>query len=110
MAQLDLVRSANYDYSMKTGVTFLLDIVIKQLGGNPVDLTGYTVKLYIYNYLTKIGTVNGTITDAPNGKVHFEMSATDTALMPLGNYIYHMEYSISGVVTRLAEGKIEIRD
>jgi hypothetical protein len=110
MAQLDFIRSNDFDYSMKTGVTFLADLLIKDNSGVPMNLSGYTVSLYIYNYLTRIGTVVGTVTTPSSGMVHFEMSAENTALMPLGNFIYHMEHTIAGVVTRIAEGKLEIRD
>lgn len=110
MSQLDFIKTNNFDYSMKTGVTFSVDILIKNSNNVPMDLTGYAVKIYIYSYRTKIGTINGSISDPLTGKVNFQMAAIDTEKMPLGNYIYHMEYSISGIVTRISEGKIEIRD
>lgn len=110
MAQLDFIKSNDFDYSMKTGVTFLVDVLIKDENGNAMNLGGYACNIYFYNYLTRIGTIAGTIATPSSGVVHFEMSATDTAAMPLGNFIYHMEYSLAGVVTRIAEGKLEIRD
>ena len=110
MAQLDFIRSNEFDYSIKTGVTFLFDVILKDENNAAMNLTGYSCNIYIYNYLTRIGTIAGTITTPASGVVHFEMSATNTAALPLGNYTYHMEYSIAGVVTRISEGKIEIRD
>lgn len=110
MAQLDFIKSNDFDYSMKTAVTFLVDVLIKDVNGVPMNLAGYTVNLYFYNYLTRIGSITGTVATPASGMVHFEMAASATALMPLGNFIYHMEYTTAGVVTRIAEGKLEIRD
>lgn len=110
MTQLDFIRSSDFDYSMKTGVTFLVDVLIKDDNATPMNLNGYACSLYIYSHLALIGTIAGTITTPANGIVHFEVSASATASMPLGDYLYHMEYSIAGTVTRIAEGRFQIRD
>ena len=110
MAQLDFIRSVDFDYSIKTGVTFLADVLIKDTNGVPMNLNGYAVKIYILNYLKKIGVIVGTMATPTDGTVHFEMSATDTEAMAIGMYTYQLEYSIGGIVTRISEGKIEVRD
>lgn len=110
MSQLDFVKSTSFDYSMKTGVTFLVDVLIKESTGTVTDLTGFTAVLSVYDGLTKLLDITGIITLPLTGKIHFEVSAAATALLPVGKYIYHLETTAAGIVNRLCEGKFEIRD
>jgi len=60
--------------------------------GSALNLTGYTsIKLYIFNKLSDTSavlTITGTIADAANGIVNFEIDITDTNITgtKLGQY------------------------
>ena len=109
-SQLDFIKSITFDYSLKTGVTFLVDILVKESTGIVTNLTGFTAVLSVYDGLTKILDIIGSISEPLTGKIRFQLSATATTSLPVGKYIYHLETTAGAIVTRLAEGKFEIRD
>ena len=109
--RLDFIKTASFDYSAKQGVTFQVDVKIKHPDSSPVDVTGYSSSIVVYNDIDKslIATINGTITDGPNGEIHFEHSAVNTALMPIGRWNYKLEMTTpTPVTTRLSEGFFEV--
>ena len=112
MQSIDFVKTDCSDSSCQTGVTFLLDAVLfEQCENIPNDLTGYTAKIAVYDGSEDsiVTTIIGAIAEPLNGKIHFELSATATALLPVGMYSHHIEItSAAGVVYRLAEGCFEI--
>ena len=112
MDTIDFVKTDCSDLSCHTGVTFIVDMIVYQECGElPDDLTNYTARILFYNEIetTIIVNIVGSITEPAKGKIHFEISATNTALLPIGMYSHHLEItSIGGVVYRLAEGAFEI--
>ena len=63
------------------------------LDGNPVNITGAVGTLFVKknskdsdSYISK----SGTITDAVNGIMTFNLTATDTAI-PAGDYVYSIK-------------------
>lgn len=114
MSQLDLVKTDCFDLAMHTGVTYIFKMsVISECSGLPNDLTGYSARLLVYDGIetNEIVEIIGTITDAENGEVLFELSAEDTSDLDVGMYSYNIELTSSGlVVYRIAQGKFQIED
>lgn len=82
-----------------------------------IDLTGYTAKMQVRQNFAKtvileLSTTNGRILITPDeGLLELNVSATDTALLPAGKYIYDL-YLISAdeIVTKLFQGEFVIYD
>ena len=109
--RLDFIKTNTYDYSAKQGITFQVDIKVKHSNGLPADVTGYSAEIVVYNDIDKsvIATISGNVADGPNGEIHFEHDASDTALLPLGRYNYKMNMTtLTLVTTRLSEGFFEV--
>jgi hypothetical protein len=84
---------------------------IDAVSGDPVDLTGWTATLELFNasgvLLDTLTSAGGDITiTAATGMSLVEMSKTDTALLTAqtGSYHLHMDHVASGHRERLAYG------
>ena len=90
-----------------TNSVFLAD------GVTAMNLTGYTVASKMrQNYTsTTAHTINTTITSpATAGLIDSSLSATETSAIKAGYYVYDLEITSSGgVVTRVVEGKIQMK-
>ena len=82
----------------------------------PVNLTGYTAELQIRSLpsspdaVLTLNTSNGGITiTALTGNIEVHATATQTRNIDEGTYYYDIEISsVSGIVTRLAQGQVVI--
>lgn len=103
----------NYDITIYQGASF--DRTLTWEVGTPptkVNLTGYTGRMQIRESLAagtaviELTNANGRITlGGTAGTVRLDMSATDTAALNAGQYIYDLELvSSGGETTRLVEG------
>lgn len=110
--QIDFVQSECGDLACHQGVTFLVDCLVYQgCNGRPDDLTGYTARMLVFNQVETdvIIDIPGTIDPDSKGVIHFEVSATVTATLPLGMYQQNIEItSVGGIVYRLSSGLFEI--
>ena len=90
-----------------TNSVFLAD------GVTAMNLTGYTVASKMRKHYTSTAshTINTTITSpATNGLIDSSLSATETSAITAGYYVYDLEITSSGgVVTRVVEGKIQMK-
>lgn len=100
-----LEQGANYDQTF----TWSVD-------GSPVNLTGYSARMQIRPAVTS-STVTFDFTSATTpialggaaGTIRLRMSATETASVTAGAYVYDLELvSGSGIVTRLLQGAVSV--
>lgn len=95
------------EITIDQGATFTTTVTVSDSTGSPVDLTNYTGKAQIrksyYSLTAQDFTV--TIPSPPNGEMVIEMSATTTANLAPGRYVYDVIIVDNhNEVTRLFEG------
>ena len=90
-----------YDFDVHQGETFKEEIKLVDIDGNNIDLTGKTAKgqirkkpkdpTLIANFATSLS--------VPKALITFELTATQTAAIPVGQYFYDIcaYETISGV-------------
>ena len=75
--------------------------------GVAIDITGYTFKFTVnpdpapLNADDEVFSINGVITDAPNGKVSFSPASIDTTVTP-NTYFYDLQITDAGGKVRTA--------
>jgi hypothetical protein len=100
--------SGKLDLTIEQGATFSRTITIKDASNVAVDISSDTFAGQIRKR-HQSGTVEAnfsfSITDGPNGEVTATISATDTAAMDTGEFVYDIEWTNTGTnVVRLLEG------
>jgi len=111
------MAAAQYDLLVEQGSTYSQSVQWKT--GSPaaaVNLTGYTARMQLRSSVTastaalSLTTENGRISITANtGTVTLSISATDTAALTAGRYVYDLELvSSGGQVTRLMEGVVTV--
>lgn len=105
-----------YDMTIYQGASF--DRTFTWQTGNPatnVNLTGYTGRMQIRQTVASPSTVlelttsNGRMTFGGSaGTVAITVTATDTAALAPGMYVYDLELATGSTVTRLLEGRVTV--
>jgi hypothetical protein len=98
-----------FDIDIDQGSTFVWDITVYDTDGvTPLDLSGYTVRSMLrkrYDDVNPSETFNITYPDAINGKVRLLLSATETAALLKGRYVYDIELEDgTGKVVKIYKG------
>jgi len=94
----------------KQGSTFTRTITWSQ-DGIPVNVTGYTAAMQVRSSYTSATAVvsltsgAGITLGGTAGTIQITISAAATAGIPAGNYVYDLELTSGGTVTRLLEGQ-----
>jgi len=101
-----------YNIKVYIGSTFQLKPRWK-IDGKYVDVSGYDANMVVKNSPTStssivtLSTFNGRIVmGGANGTFTLNLTATETAALPAGQYVYDIELTApnGGIVTRLLEG------
>lgn len=111
------MSAANYDLVIEQGASWSQSVQWKT--GSPataVNLTGFSARLQLRSSVSastaalSLTTENGRIALTANtGTITLSISATDTAAMTAGRYVYDLELvSSGGQVTRLMEGIVTV--
>jgi predicted MFS family arabinose efflux permease len=109
------MAAGTLDFTIEQGATFNLLLTWK-INDIPVNLTNWTARLQARvdvedtETVLTLTTENGGITlGGALGTISLDRTATQTALLPAGTYVYDLEL-ISGVgaVTRLVQGELDI--
>lgn len=109
------MAAGTLDFTIEQGATFNLLLTWK-INDVPVNLTNWTARLQARvdvddtETVLTLTTENGGITlGGALGTISLDRTATQTALLPAGTYVYDLEL-ISGVgaVTRLVQGELDI--
>jgi len=93
------------------GTTFNEYFVYKDQDKNIVPLNGYTVYAQMqksYDSVNASAIFNATLIDAGNGNVRLNLTATDTANLSGGRYVYRLDANIGANVVRIAEGSVTV--
>ena len=104
-----------YNFTIDQGSNWDLNVVYKDANGNPINLTGYTAAMQLrqnYNSDTAVltlSTSNGGITiTGAQGKLVLSATAIQTGALDAGFYVYDLEITSGGVVTRLIQGQVTV--
>lgn len=99
--------SGKLDLTIEQGATFEKTITIKDASNNAVNISSDTFAGQIrkrHQSGTKEADMAFNITDGANGIVVATISATTTATMDSGDFVYDIEWTSGSTVTRLLEG------
>ena len=106
-----------YNITMDQGAQWTLTVVYDNNNGTPIDLTGYTARMQVR---PKFGSDNAVLTiSSPSsgivitpltGTLNLTATTAQTGDIPGGFYVYDLEISSGGVVTRLMQGSVTVRD
>ena len=109
------MAAGTLDFTIEQGATFNLLLTWK-IDDVPVNITNWTARLQARvdvedaEVILSLTTSNGGITlGGAAGTISLDQTATQTALLPAGTYVYDLELiSGVGVVTRLVQGELNI--
>ncbi len=91
------------------GSTFSTTISLTNDDGDVIDLTGYDGQSQIRKHYTSITSVPFTVTIAPaTGQVTLSLTATDTAALASGRYVYDVELITGSTISRVLEGIVTV--
>lgn len=98
-----------YELTIDQGATFAATIELKDyFTNNPIDITGYSARSQIRKNYDSTTSNNFTVSiqDASNGNISMSMTASNTANLKPGRYVYDLEIeeTSSGEVTRIIQG------
>ena len=95
---------------IEQGATFNTTINVEDTAGAAINLYGYTANSMMRKsyYSTSATTITSTVTGTANGEVTLTVSATNTASLTPGRYVYDVEIVDGSEVTRVLEGIITI--
>ena len=96
---------------IEQGATFNTTINVEDTAGAAINLYGYTANSMMRKsyYSTSATTITSTVTGTANGEVTLTVSATNTAGLTPGRYVYDVIItSPTSVVTRVVEGIVTV--
>jgi hypothetical protein len=106
--------AGSYNFTIEQGATFNL-LMTWRIDNVPVNLTGYSARLQARIDVDETETILSLTTGAgitlggAAGTISLDQTATQTALLPKGEYVYDLELQSSGgIVTRLLQGELNI--
>lgn len=110
------MTAASHNILIEQGATFRYNLIWKDSGGVPVDLTGYTARMQIRRrhtdgtaLLSLTSTAGDIVLGGSAGTVVVVATAAGTATLPARPSVYDLELiSGDGTVTRLVEGEVTI--
>lgn len=105
------MAAGKYNFTLEQGSTFSREITVQE-NGSAMNLTGYSSRMQMrstHDSSTVGLSFTATVSSAAEGKVQLSATATQTAAIEEGIYVYDLEIeSGSGTVTRLMEGKVTV--
>ena len=105
------MAAGTYNFIIDQGATFTRQLTVKE-NNSVMDLTGYSVASKMrstHDSGTVVGTFTCSITTATSGIITMAMTASTTAAIEEGIYVYDLEItSGSGTVTRLLQGEVTV--
>lgn len=107
------ILPAAVNYTLLQGDTWLPGTITADIGGTPIDLSGYTAKMEIRPNLSgdpiKTLTNGAGITLSALGVITITMTAAETNAIPAGEYLYDLQMTSGvGVVRTYSSGTITI--
>ena len=109
------MSAATYNCTIDQGADWYVTFVYKDSAGTAIDLTGYTAAMMVRDTYANSTTVlsltsSSGITITPlTGTLQVRATATQTAAIAAGSYVYDLEITSAGSIkTRLVQGKITV--
>jgi len=110
------MTAANNNFIIDQGADWYTTVVYKDSSGTAINLTGYTAALQIRDTYADSTTAlsltspsGGIVITGATGTIAIHATATQTAAIAAGNYVYDLEItSAGGIITRLIQGKISL--
>lgn len=90
------------------GSTFEVDVSINDENGDPLAVAGYTAAGQIRKSYASSNAVPFSIALA-DGNMSLRLTANQTSNIVAGRYVYDVELTKAGTVTRIIEGLVTIR-
>lgn len=109
------MAAAEYNIYCDQGSTLSLTLTYKDSTEAPVNLTGYTARMQVrtsYNAtdtLLNLTNGSGLTLGGSAGTIAVSVSATTTATLPTGNFVYDLEIVQGSTVTKLIRGAFRVR-
>ena len=105
------MAAGKYNFTLEQGTTFSREITVQE-SGSAMNLTGYTGRMQMrstHDASTIALTFTVAVSNAAQGKLQLTSTATQTASVQEGMYVYDLEIESGGaVVTRLMEGNVTV--
>jgi hypothetical protein len=108
------MAAGELNLTVEQGTTFSQTLTWK-IDGTAVNLTGYTARMQARDDVTSSATIlsltqsAGLTLGGVAGTIIIALTATQTAALVAGNYVYDLELASSGgVVTRLVQGTLAV--
>lgn len=109
------MAAASWNFFVEQGATFTATITWRDANQILVNLTGYTARMQLRTSLNsgsvalELTTENSRIAlGGAGGTISLLISATDTAALGAGTYVYDLELVSGSVVTRLLKGTVTV--
>ena len=106
-----------YNITMDQGAQWTLQVQYDNNNGTPFDLTGYTARMQVRPkfgadnaVLTLSSPSSGIVITPLTGVLNLTATTVQTAAIPGGFYVYDLEIDSGGIVTRLMQGSVTVRD
>lgn len=105
------MKPINFNHEIDQGTSYSYEMIISDQSGNIVDLTNADIKSAIKKDYTSSDIVLFTISkiSPTNGRIILSLSATQTAGLKSGNYVYDVMYSLNTIVNKVANGVITVK-
>ena len=111
-----------YDMSVSQGATYSRAISYRDPAGHPIDLSGATAAMQVRPFAGDIATPLLSLTSASHGgitlttpalapmfvNIEFSITATVTAALTPGEYVYDIELNFGAEVVRLIGGAFSV--
>jgi len=105
------MAAGTYNFILEQGATFNRQLTVQE-NNSALDLTGYTARAQMRSTHDSDSialSFTVTVSDATNGILTMLASATSTASLTPGQYVYDVEIeSSAGSVTRLLQGTVTV--
>ena len=108
-----IARPGTYDLVFVAGDSFRRELLVREQGGSPIDLTGLVARAQIRNRPngTILATITTSIPTPTNGIIIITMDATQTRALPgSGKWDIELDGGITNLHTILAGGVKVIPD
>lgn len=91
------------------GTTYEVTLDLTDENGDVLALTGYTANSQLRKWYTSTNSTSfSTSINAEAGTITLSLTANQTANLTAGRYVYDVEVTSSGVISRIIEGIITV--
>ena len=105
-----------YNFTIDQGAEYTTTIVYQNPNGTPIDLTGYSAAMQLREQSTSPNPAALTLTSPSGGivitplagQLDITITTAQTGALDARFYVYDLELTLSGVVTRIIQGQITV--